>query len=467
MNFKIIFLSIASFISVFVNSQELKTYSPPKELIYSKHNDDFTVQVRKPKGEWQDLFEYNVFVDNDTQSKASFVNFDFSGSVEVKVRLNNGLLQNVRIRPDLQGIKPVVSGNEFVFTLTKPQKLSVEVNGNKRNNLHLIANAIETVLPDSMNYHVLYFGPGIHRPKDLPGEDFVIPSNTYVYIAGGAVLQGRIICNRVENVVISGRGFIDGGLRGVEITHSKNITVDGISIVNPKHYSVYLGGSQNITIRNINAFSMGSWTDGIDMMSCSDVNIDNVFLRTSDDCFAIYAHRWDFYGNSTNINVSNSVLWADVAHPINIGLHGNTSCEGDTIQHISFKNIYILEHDEDDPNYQGAMAICTGDYNIVKNINFEDIRVDEIEEGQLFNLRVVDNPKYCNGPGRSIENVSFKNISYNGNLPNPSVMEGFDRKRQVKNVTFTNLKINNKVVLNADTTILKPGKFVEAIKFVK
>ncbi|WP_211253740.1 hypothetical protein [Flavobacterium daejeonense] len=51
-------------------------------------------------------------------------------------------------------------------------------------------------------------------------------------------------------------------------------------------------------------------------MSCSDVEIDNVFMRNSDDCITIYGHRWDFYGDARNYFIHNAVLWADVAYLI-------------------------------------------------------------------------------------------------------------------------------------------------------
>jgi len=450
-----------------LKAQQLNIYPVPSAIVYTRHNDDYTVQVRVPKGEWMDLYEYNILVDNDTESKISMVSFDFGQKVEVRVKVNHGVLQQVRIRPGKASITPVIKGNEFTFFMDKPQKLSVEVNGNTLNNLHIIANAILKDIPSKDAKNVIYFGPGVHKPGDLPGDVFVIPSNTTVYIDGGALIKGKLLCNKVENVKIIGRGIIDQAVRGLEITHSKNISVEGIKIINPKHYSIYLGESSNIRIKDVSAFSMGPWTDGIDMMSCSDVKIDDVFLRTSDDCIAIYAHRWNFYGNSTDVSVSNSILWADIAHPIHIGIHGNVSAKGDTIQNISFKNIDILEHDEDDRISQGAMAICPGDFNWIRNIVFEDIRVDQIEEGKLFNLRVVNDPKYGLGAGRCIENVTFKNIYYNGSLPNPSVIEGFDNERLVKNILFKNLNINGKQVLNAEQGEIRIGKYVENVKFEK
>lgn len=450
-----------------LSAQQLKVYPVPASIVYGRHNDDFTVQVRTPGGEWQDLYEFDVNVDNDTRSKVSMVSFDFDKEVELKVRLNNGLLQKVKIRPDKAGITPVIQGNQFTIRLDKPQKLSVEVNGNKLNNLHVIANAILKDPPSPNDKNVMYFGPGVHKPGDIPGDVFVIPSNTTVYIDGGALIQGKLLCNKVENVKIIGRGIIDQGVRGVEITHSRNITVEGIKIINPRHYSIYLGGSQNVTIKDVTAFSLGSWTDGIDMMSCSDVTIDDVFLRTSDDCIAIYAHRWNFFGNTTNVRVSNAILWADIAHPINIGVHGNVAAEGDTIRNLSFKNIDILEQDEDDRSAQGTMAITSGDKNYISNILFEKVRIDEIEEGQLFSLKVVLDPKYGNGAGRSIENITFKDISYKGALPNPSVVMGYDAQRKISNILLKNFNINGTVALNPEQANIKVGQYTEGLRFEK
>ncbi|HYO23257.1 MAG TPA: glycosyl hydrolase family 28 protein, partial [Flavisolibacter sp.] len=399
----------ATCIAIFILSagrstgQELITYPAPQGIIYSQHNDDYTVKVRKPRGVWQDLFEYNVKVDMDKPQDASMVYFDFSGSVEIAVRKNNGDVRSVKVRPSSFGIEATLKGNTVFFTLSKPTKVSVEFDGDKLHNLHLFGNAVETSRPNPADTNVIYFGPGIHTPGDTPGDSFIIPSGKTVYIAGGAIVRGKFICDRVNNVRITGRGIIDQQQRGIEIRHSNNVTVDGIIVVNPKHYTVYAGGSQNVTIRNLKSFSASSWSDGLDFMSCSDVTVDDVFMRNSDDCIAIYGHRWDFYGDAKKYKITNSILWADIAHPINIGLHGNTAKEGEVIENLHFKNIDILEQDEDDPNYQGCMAITAGDLNLVRNIIFEDIRVDDFEEGQLFNFRVVYNTKYNTGPGRGIE----------------------------------------------------------------
>lgn len=190
-------LLLTGLFSTTVLAQQLVIHPVPNVILYSRHNDDYTVQVRQKGGEWQDLFEYKVQVDLDDVQNASMVQFDFAGTVEVKVRKNNGTLTDVRIRPTATGIQPGVVGNTFYFTLDKSQKLSIETNGDTRHNLHLFANPLETNVPDPKDPNVIYFGPGVHKPGDLPGDVFVIPSNKTVYLAGGAVLQGKIQCHKV------------------------------------------------------------------------------------------------------------------------------------------------------------------------------------------------------------------------------------------------------------------------------
>jgi hypothetical protein len=319
----------------------------------------------------------------------------------------------------------------------------VEFNGDRLHNLHLFANPMEKEVYSGEAKGVMFFGPGVHRPKDLPNNQIRVPSNTTVYLAPGAVLKAKLLVDNAENVRIIGRGILDHPIRGIEITDSENVLVDGITVVNPEHYTVFGGGSSEIVIRNLKSFSCRSWSDGIDMMCCRKGLVDNVFLRTSDDCIALYNHRWNWWGGSSDITVQNSVLWADVAHPINVGGHGDPdSSTGEVIENLTFRNVDILEHDEDDPMYQGCMTVDCGDRNRVRNVLFEDIRVEHIQEGRLFYVKVRFNPKYDRQPGSSIEGVVFRNITYTGVGENRSLIQGLSRDGMVRNVTFENVIIN-------------------------
>ena len=453
-------LAIAIAFSTFGNAQ-LVTY-PEGLNTGMPHNDDYTVKVREAGGEWKDVFEYEVQVDMDRVQSASMVQFDIGSPVEVMVKKNNGTIQDVKIRPLAIGIQHTVNHNAIFFTLTRPQCLSIEFNGDRLHNLHLFANPLETETYTESSDKVMYFGPGVHRPKDLPNTQIQIPSNTTVYLAPGAVVKAKLLIDKAENVRIVGRGILDHPIRGIEVTHSKNIWIDGITVINPDHYTVFGGESTGLTINNLKSFSCKGWSDGIDLMCCSDVLIDNVFMRNSDDCIAIYAHRWNYYGGSRNVTLQNSILWADIAHPINVGGHGDPeSLTGETIENLIFRNIDILEHDEDDRDYQGCMAINVGDHNLAQNITFEDIRVEHIQEGQLFHLRVMYNRKYNTGPGRGVRNIVFRNISCTGKFVNPSLFEGYDKDRKVEDILFENIVLNGKRVTSPDELNINKREFVD------
>ena len=441
---------------------QLKTY-PVGLHTGMPHNDDYTVRVRMLGGEWQDVFEYKVQVDLDKPQDASMVQFDMGSPVEVMVKKNNGTVREVAIRPLNNNIACRQVQNAVFFTLDKPQNLSVEFNGDRLHNLHLFANPMEEEVYSEEAKGVMFFGPGIHRPKDLPNNQIRIPSNTTVYLAPGAVLKAKLLVDNAENVRIIGRGILDHPVRGIEITDAKNVLIDGITVVNPEHYTVFGGGSSEIVIRNLKTFSCKSWSDGIDMMCCRKVLVDNVFLRTWDDCIALYNHRWNWWGGSSDITVRNSVLWADVAHPINVGGHGDPdSLTGEVIENLTFHNIDILEHDEDDPLYQGCMTVDCGDKNWVRNVLFEDIRVENIQEGRLFYVKVRFNPKYDKQPGNGIEGITFRNITYTGVGENASLVQGLDKNRCVRNVVFDSIMING-VKMKHLKGIIK-NEFIEDIE---
>ena len=441
---------------------QLKTY-PVGLHTGMPHNDDYTVRVRMLGGEWQDVFEYKVQVDLDKPQDASMVQFDMGSPVEVMVKKNNGTVREVAIRPLNNNIACRQVQNAVFFTLDKPQNLSVEFNGDRLHNLHLFANPMEEEVYSEEAKGVMFFGPGIHRPKDLPNNQIRIPSNTTVYLAPGAVLKAKLLVDNAENVRIIGRGILDHPVRGIEITDAKNVLIDGITVVNTEHYTVFGGGSSEIVIRNLKTFSCKSWSDGIDMMCCRKVLVDNVFLRTGDDCIALYNHRWNWWGGSSDITVRNSVLWADVAHPINVGGHGDPdSLTGEVIENLTFHNIDILEHDEDDPLYQGCMTVDCGDKNWVRNVLFEDIRVENIQEGRLFYVKVRFNPKYDKQPGNGIEGITFRNITYTGVGENASLVQGLDKNRCVRNVVFDSIMING-VKMKHLKGIIK-NEFIEDIE---
>lgn len=140
---------------------------------------------------------------------------------------------------------------------------------------------------------------------------------------------------------ILGRGIArpQSGYEGCHVHRSKNVLVDGL-IVN----TCPIGGSHNVVLHDVRSISHPQWGDGLNVFGgSSDILFDRVFCRNSDDCTTAYATRKGFEGSVRNICMKNSTVWADVAHPIFIGLHGAAAgphperC--DTIENLVYEKI--------------------------------------------------------------------------------------------------------------------------------
>jgi hypothetical protein len=416
-------------------------------------NNDFSVRVRVPGGEWKPVATYVVKVDEVQDDghhvrASSMAFFDFAGTVEVEVTSERGPVSSARVRPLSYGIPAATDGKTVTFTLNQPRNLSVEVNGNLFANLQLFANPLETERPDPNDPNVIYFGPGLHRPSGIVR----VPSGKTLYLAGGAVLRGRIVCDHAENVRILGRGMVEQNEQpgGVRIANSRNVEVSGI--FTPQCFT---GGSEHVVIRNVKCISFLGNGDGMNVISSSDVLLDGVFNRNSDDCVTVYATRLGFTGGSRSVTVQHSTLWADVAHPILVGTHGNTP-NPEAIEDLRFIDLDILDHKEAQLDYQGCLSLNAGDSNLIRNVRFENIRIEDFRHGQLVNLRVFYNRKYCTSPGRGIENVLFKNVTYTGSHAEQSIICGYDEQHPVRNVVFENLVINGRLISD---TMKKPSWF--------
>lgn len=433
----------------------LETYPAPDG---ADLNTDFSVQVRRAGEDWQPVAVYAVPVARPVgfsrrTEKASMAYFDFEGEVEIQVTCNREDVREARVRPLSYDIVPNRAGRVLTFCLNRPRNLSVEVNGDEYHNLHLFANPTDVNKPKKTKQrNLIYFGPGLHH---LPGDTLNVPSGHTVYVAGGAVVVGCIRAVDARDVNILGRGIVrPAASAGVCVIRSKHVQVEGIITT-----QCPTGGSDSVTISNVKSITHYGWGDGMNVFASNNVRIDGVFCRNSDDCTTVYGTRLGFYGACRNITMLNSTLWADVAHPIFIGIHGDEA-KPETLDNLTYKNIDILAHREQQIDYQGCMAINVGDNNLVRRVRFEDIRVEAIDRGQLLNLRVWYNEKYCKAPGRGIDDVLFKNVSYTGPDPEISVIEGYSPERAVRNIRFENLRINGTVI--ADDMKGKPGYYKTA-----
>jgi len=414
---------------------------------------DYAVFVRPRSSEhWTQVDTYMAKVNASVGdgrhrvSEISYCMFDFTGDVFVRVVSLHKKFKSARIRPDYRGvIANTLNDSTIQFQLFQPENVSVELDGDITDNLLVFTakppvgkqEAERKAKSDGRDF--IYLAPGFYDKDDT----IRVASNTTLYIDGGAYLTSTIAIDDAHDVSIIGRGIArpPRGYEGCHVYRSRNVTVDGL-VVN----TCPIGESQNVTLHDVRSISHPAWGDGLNVFGgCSDILFDRVFCRNSDDCTTAYATRKDFRGSTRNVTMRNSTLWADVAHPIFIGIHGDAG-RGDTIENLRYVNIDILGQAEPQVDYQGCLAINCGDNNIVRNVIFDNIRIEQIEQGSIAQVKVGYNQKYCTAPGRGVENVTFRNVRYKGNRPNLSIINGYDGERMVKGITFEGIKIDGRLL---------------------
>lgn len=409
---------------------------------------------------------------------ASFVNFDFSGKVKIEIITKDIITKKVIVRPLSCGIMPKIEGNKISFTLSKPCKLSVEVNDKINSNLMIFANSPFTSLTDLKDTSVLFFGPGIHEYTTVDNKEGVLKlkSNQTIFLDGGAILRARIDAENCENIKIIGRGIIDGStLSGrwpdylaeimnqskdegrrhlVEFRNSRNIEIEGVILLDAPCFAVSLKGCTNININNLKIIGYVPNSDGIDPCNSQNVTIDDVFIRTGDDCIAIKGYNWfNNHQDTKNIFVKNSILWADRASALEIGHETGVN----QISDIHFTNIDILQQSLQTMGYH-AIDITGVDNAIIHNIYYNNIRVER--STRLIGLRINRSKWSVSDKLGKIENIYFKDIFVN-TLPE-IFLYGYDSLHNISNIEFNNL-VN---YCNANDTIpvMHSNKYVSNIK---
>ena len=445
---------------------------------------DYDVYIMPRSGkEWTKIDTYmarvNAPIGNNQhkQSEISYTFFDYTGDVFVRVITKNKKYKTARIRPDYRGtIAQVKNDSTLEFLLFQPENVSVEFDGDITNNLLVFTSKPSKTMEaaqkeaKAQKREFVYYKPGLYT------EDTIrVKSNTTVYLAGGSYFTGTFAIEDAENVSILGRGIArpESGYEGCHVYRSRNVVIDGL-ILN----TCPIGESRDVTIHDVRSISHPAWGDGLNVFGgCSNILYDRVFCRNSDDCTTAYATRKGFSGSVRNVRMTNSTLWADVAHPIMIGLHGNPAV-GDSIVGLRYDNLDIICQAESQVDYQGCLAINCGDGNFVKDVTFDNIRIEGIRQGSIAQVKVGWNQKYCTAAGGGVEDIIFRNVRLYGPQPDLSIIMGYDERHKVRNITFENLKINGRVIADdmpgkpkwhaaSDYVPMFVGSHVENLKFVK
>lgn len=488
-------------------------YAAPtsNEDIKNNLNDWYQVKVRpsnNANAEWQSVDVYKTHLLLYQWQVAGFASFDSNVPVEVQVTVADKTadgypfanLTSASVYPQAKASDVTLDADKrtITFTVDEPAQLIVEPNENGIHPLHLFVNPLEnaadkefgdksvayvnetTGIKETYDEDVIYVEPGYYQ------QDITLKNNQTMYLSGGAVINGCVNMDGIKNAKLFGRGILEQPAgRGLSIDSSENITVEGI-VVNKYGAGdnggcfANIGNSKNVTLDNIKGIGHNKWSDGIDIFTSDNVTIKDCFVRSTDDCIAVYGPRpngghlyWGETGDCKNLTVTGCVLAPDTAHSINIGTHGDYTSPngGRSIDNLYFNDIDIITHNDGssaNPPLTSSLGISDG--GMLTNVYFDDIRIDDRVVNRIMELKVSGNA-FSTGAnnGRGLKNAYFKDISYNnpdiGSLS--SSISGYNGSCTVEDVTFENLKINGTAVTNAADAKFDIGSNVSNVNFVE
>lgn len=408
---------------------------------------------------------------------ASFAAFDFSGTVKVTIRSKRPAVA-AKILPASFGVVPTIEGDTISFSLDRPRNLTIEVDGIQRV-LHLFANPLETDRPKPGDPGVIYFGPGLHEVATLD-----VPSGSTLYLAGGAVLRAvippdekpiqeknwhgnKVYRNFIQlagssGVTIRGRGVIDlGGLpwharTAIVLRKTQNVRIEGISVLDAPAWVVAIFESQKIRVDNVKEICRRENSDGVDVCNSRDVLVENCFLRNNDDEVCVKTTAPAPASPSENILVRNCVVWNERARGLGI-----TSETRRDVSNVTFTDCDII-HDFAQGGDCAALAILVSDSGTMRNVRFENIRV---HDAKVLICCWIGHDMWGHDAERGhVDGVLFKNITVTGEHFPKSDLVGCDAAHLIENVTFEQLRIQDRTITTLEEGRISVNPFVRNVQ---
>src|SRR5580692_6899339 len=226
---------------------------------------------------------------------------------------------------------------------------------------------------------VLYFGAGTYSTGSLR-----IGNHTTVYLAPGATLRGTGVPSdypedpdlsdgvgghrsavpgvyqlEFDNAVgsrITGRGTVDMNgtiLRGkgskggrlLTVKNSKDVVVDGVVLRDPASWNTQIMYSTGVTFTNVKVVNNAGqpWNlDGIDPDSSQNVTVDDTFVYSGDDSFAVKST-----GSYKGLvrNPSDIVIRSSAVFTLTAGLKIGTESLAPYAENITFENDDVMGAD--------------------------------------------------------------------------------------------------------------------------
>ena len=369
-----------------------------------------------------------------------FVQGISEGSVKIEVICKNNIKTAV-LKPLSMGKVPAVSGNTVTFEAESGDKLCLVINNDKRCPLFIsVSPRIKRPADDG---NTLYFeGEKVYNTGIIELSD-----NQTVYIGEGAVIDGGFKAENKKNIRIIGHGIVKNFSKQhiTEFWYCDGIHIEGITAVGYGAWHNNWRHSCNIKVFDHKIYGSEIYSDGIDLVACSDAHLKNIMICNNDDGICIKLSG----GKAENIVAEDCVIWS--------GERGNSTeigyeLEGDYVKNILFRNIDVINRGTRASKFRrSAISIHNAGSAKISDIMYDNIRIEETEENLFHFERIEECPwGECRG---SIENIRLCNVSY------------LDIKKAPVNV-INNAKVQGKLGISFKNLVCG-GKRIETLEELK
>ncbi|MBE6551282.1 MAG: hypothetical protein E7665_04005 [Ruminococcaceae bacterium] len=321
------------------------------------------------------------------------------------------------------------------------------------------------------NYNVVNIQPGYHDNDELEFKDqstvYVIkegfhsissiglPSNSILYIEQGAYIKAEdrinadgshntltaIHADNCSNVKIISRGLLDcGKLQGgdnkykhvVNTARSKNVTIEGLTIINSNTWTICAYNSENVKINNNLLLSYRTYSDGIMMSECINSSGRYNFVRTGDDAIEFKGTGW---WNGTGTVGSNCIyefndIWTDKG--AGYCLTWESTC---SMKNMIFRNNTIGFAQPTWADRNTALDCLLGSNGSSKwsDITFENIEIYHVISPNVINMQIMGN-------GGNLNDITFRNLTVHSKEEST---HAFRMHFSAENGSFSDIKLEN------------------------
>lgn len=417
--------------------------------------------------------------------------FELDGKVNVTVKVNGELDYSSVVRPLSVGIVPIadIENSTLTFTISSAGEYVLEINGDPLNAVHLFVsdyNYDKQAEIDSLSQgrEVIYFGAGLHTAEtsDYINEYNIVNlgSDTLVYIDDGAVVRAKFLASNADNIVIAGRGIIDGSAFDrdaaagtvtvpLEFNYCTNVTLSDFSVLDPAGWCVNFYFIENGEINDIKIITSRSNGDGISIQSCSDIAVDGCFVRAWDDALVVKNYpEWSDrskQGTTRNISFTNCTIWSDLAQCMEVGYE----TVGEVMTDISFENITVLH-----AFHYAVFSIHNANNADITGVSWKDITIEDasMANGLLAEIQVLYSSTWSDQHAvtalGSINGVTIENVKILSGARSMTLnisgcrdtREGYESEHYVNNVTVSGITFRGNAVTEDNLNV---GNYVNTV----